>query len=57
MMATLYQTAEPPQEPASMSAEERTQAGIPDGLIRIAVGIESAADVIGDLEQALAGVA
>jgi cystathionine beta-lyase/cystathionine gamma-synthase len=39
---------------ASMSAEERAAAGIPDGLIRIAVGTESAADVITDLEQALA---
>jgi cystathionine beta-lyase/cystathionine gamma-synthase len=38
---------------ASMSAEERAAAGIPDGLIRIAVGIESPADVIADLEQAL----
>jgi cystathionine beta-lyase/cystathionine gamma-synthase len=42
---------------ASMSAEERAAAGIPDGLIRLAVGIESAADLIADLEQALAGVA
>jgi cystathionine beta-lyase/cystathionine gamma-synthase len=38
---------------ASMSAEEREKAGIPDGLIRLAVGIESAGDVIADLEQAL----
>jgi cystathionine beta-lyase/cystathionine gamma-synthase len=42
---------------ASMSAEERAAAGIPDGLIRIAVGIESPADLIADLEQALAGAA
>ena len=40
--------------PASMSAEEREKAGIPDGLIRVAVGIESPADLIADLEQALA---
>ena len=39
---------------ASMSAEEREKAGIPDGLIRVAVGIESPADLIADLEQALA---
>jgi cystathionine beta-lyase/cystathionine gamma-synthase len=39
---------------ASLSAEERVAAGIPDGLIRLAVGIESPADVIADLEQALA---
>jgi cystathionine beta-lyase/cystathionine gamma-synthase len=42
---------------ASLSAEEREQAGIPDGLIRISVGIESPADLIADLEQALAGAA
>ena len=41
---------------ASLSAEERQRAGIPDGLIRISVGIESPADVIADLEQALAAV-
>jgi cystathionine beta-lyase/cystathionine gamma-synthase len=37
-----------------MSTEERAQAGIPDGLIRLAVGVESPADLIADLEQALA---
>jgi cystathionine beta-lyase/cystathionine gamma-synthase len=42
---------------ASLSAEERKQAGIPDGLIRVSVGIESPADVIADLEQALSAVA
>ena len=41
---------------ASMSAEERDKAGIPDGLIRVAVGIESPVDVIADLQQALDGV-
>ena len=41
---------------ASLSNEERERAGIPEGLIRIAVGIESPADLIADLEQALAGV-
>ncbi len=40
---------------ASLSAEERAKAGIPDGLIRLSVGIEAPADVIADLEQALAG--
>ncbi|MCC7477209.1 PLP-dependent transferase [bacterium] len=44
--------------PASMthvglSSEERAQAGVPDGLIRFAVGIEDSADIIADLEQAL----
>ena len=42
---------------ASLSAEERQKAGIPDGLVRLSVGIESPADVIADLEQALSGVA
>ena len=37
----------------SMSAEERADIGIPDGFIRISVGIEGADDLIADLEQAL----
>ncbi len=36
-----------------LSAEERAAAGIPEGLIRYAVGIEDAADLIADLAQAL----
>jgi cystathionine beta-lyase/cystathionine gamma-synthase len=42
---------------ASLSAEERQRAGIPDGLVRVSVGIEAPADLIADLDQALAGVA
>ncbi len=38
---------------AHMTAEERAAAGIPDGFIRMSVGIESAADLITDLESAL----
>lgn len=41
---------------ASLSAEERQRAGIPDGLVRVSVGIEAPADVIADLEQALGAV-
>lgn len=46
------------QHPASMThsvvAEEiKKQAGITEGLVRLAVGIESADDIIADLEQAL----
>lgn len=41
---------------ASVSAEVRQAAGISDGLIRLSVGIEDAGDLVGDLEQALAGV-
>ncbi|HWJ02785.1 MAG TPA: methionine gamma-lyase [Verrucomicrobiae bacterium] len=46
------------QHPASMThspynAEEREQAGISDGLIRIAVGLENVEDIMADLEQAL----
>jgi cystathionine beta-lyase/cystathionine gamma-synthase len=40
---------------AALSPEERQKAGIPDGLVRLSVGIESPADLIADLEQALAG--
>ena len=35
--------------------EQRLQFGITDGLIRMSVGLENAADIIADLEQALAG--
>lgn len=46
------------QHPASMThsvmdAELREKAGITDGLVRLAVGIEDAEDIIQDLEQAL----
>ncbi|MBI1852893.1 MAG: aminotransferase class I/II-fold pyridoxal phosphate-dependent enzyme [Planctomycetes bacterium] len=40
---------------AGLSPEERRQAGIDDGLLRVAVGIEDAEDLIADFEQALAG--
>lgn len=39
-----------------LTAEERAAAGIAEGLIRYSCGIEEAADLIGDLEQALAKV-
>jgi cystathionine gamma-synthase len=39
---------------ASMTAEARAQAGIGDGLIRLSIGLEDAADLIADLKQALA---
>ncbi len=38
---------------ASVSPVERTKAGIPDGFLRLSIGIESADDLIADLEQAL----
>jgi cystathionine beta-lyase/cystathionine gamma-synthase len=38
---------------AGLSREERLQAGISDGLIRLSVGIEDSDDLIEDLEQAL----
>lgn len=49
------------QHPASMThyslgKEAREEAGISDGLIRISVGIENAADIINDLEEALAKI-
>ncbi len=39
---------------ASMPPEERAERGISDGLIRLSVGLESAADLIADIERALA---
>jgi O-acetylhomoserine/O-acetylserine sulfhydrylase-like pyridoxal-dependent enzyme len=36
-----------------LSADERADAGIPDGFLRLSIGIESAKDLIGDIEQAL----
>ncbi len=38
----------------AMTPEERREAGIEDGLIRLAVGLEEEADVIADLREALA---
>ncbi|WP_095532824.1 trans-sulfuration enzyme family protein [Domibacillus mangrovi] len=37
----------------SMSDKDRTAAGITDGLIRLSAGLESASDIIYDLEEAL----
>ena len=39
---------------ASMPASERKRAGLGEGLIRLSVGVEDAADLIADLESALA---
>jgi cystathionine beta-lyase/cystathionine gamma-synthase len=36
-----------------LSAEERARLGIPDGFLRLSVGIEDADDLIADIEQAL----
>jgi cystathionine beta-lyase/cystathionine gamma-synthase len=38
------------------SPEERLELGIKDNLARFAVGIEDTDDILGDLEQALAGL-
>lgn len=38
---------------AHLSAEQRAHAGIPDGFLRLSIGIESAYDIIRDIEQAL----
>jgi len=37
----------------SLTPEERIASGISDGLIRVSVGIEDAADIIGDISQAV----
>jgi len=49
------------QHPASMThspytKEEREMAGISDGLIRVAVGLENVEDIINDLEKALKSI-
>jgi cystathionine beta-lyase/cystathionine gamma-synthase len=36
-----------------MSPEERSRAGITDGLVRLSVGLEDVEDLIDDLAQAL----
>ena len=36
-----------------LTAEARAHAGIPDGFLRLSIGIESASDLIRDIEQAL----
>ena len=38
---------------ASMTSDERARIGIPDGFLRLAIGIEDADDIIADIEQAL----
>jgi cystathionine beta-lyase/cystathionine gamma-synthase len=38
---------------AHLSSKSRAAAGIPDGFLRLSIGIESANDLIGDIEQAL----
>lgn len=39
-----------------LSPEERARIGIPDGLVRLSTGIESAEDILADLESALAKI-
>ncbi|MEP7347612.1 MAG: PLP-dependent transferase, partial [Gemmatimonadaceae bacterium] len=36
-----------------LTSEEREEIGIPDGFIRLSVGIEGVTDIIADLQQAL----
>ncbi len=38
---------------AALTSEERAALGIPDGFLRVSVGVEDAADLIADLAQAL----
>ena len=38
---------------SNFSAEERKRLGIPDGLIRISIGVEHPDDLVADLKQAL----
>lgn len=39
---------------AHLSSAERAKVGIPDGFLRLSIGIENAEDLVADLEQALA---
>jgi methionine-gamma-lyase len=41
---------------ASMGADARARAGIPDGLVRISIGLEDAGELIADIDQGLAKV-
>jgi cystathionine beta-lyase/cystathionine gamma-synthase len=36
-----------------MTSEERARIGIPDGFLRMSIGIENVEDLIADIEQAL----
>ena len=40
---------------ASVSPEDRAAQGIPDGFVRLSIGIEAADDLIADFAQALGG--
>ena len=40
---------------AHLSPAERARAGIPDGFVRLSIGIEDAQDLIADIERALGG--
>jgi cystathionine gamma-synthase/methionine-gamma-lyase len=40
----------------SLTAEERARIGIPDGLLRLSAGIETAEDILADLEAAFAKI-
>ena len=39
-----------------LSKAELEEAGVPENLVRLSVGIENADDIIADIEQALAGI-
>ena len=39
-----------------LTKEELEQAGVPENLVRLSVGIENPADIIDDIEQALARI-
>jgi cystathionine beta-lyase/cystathionine gamma-synthase len=38
---------------AHIDAEQRAKVGVPDGFLRMSIGIEGAEDLIADIEQAL----
>jgi len=48
--------ADIPAGPIEMTEEQLAVAGIPAGMVRISVGLESKDDLIADLAQALSGI-
>jgi len=41
---------------ARVAADQLREAGIDPGMVRVSVGVEDVADIIEDVDQALAGV-
>ena len=55
-MADLILTGLPPRDALRAVTNALEQAGVPENLVRLSVGIENPDDIIADLEQALSHV-